>query len=278
MKKSLSDKLTRYGSLAAGIVGTTVAQGQVLYTDLAPGITIDEDSLFFFDINQDGVNDFAIRSRFDFELGISVFDEISALPLNNTGSRIAGDVPMSYPYASKFDFNVNIDGNTEWLGPLIEGSLLFARNGNFTYNDYWNGGDTDKFLGLRLALGDSMHYGWARLDVHVTNDGISYTLKDFAVNLKANEGLNTSHLIGVDKHKEMAFIVSQQGQEIWIKADILHTDANVELFDVQGRVVYSDRIQPNNEMRISTTQYRSGMYILRFFNEGGMIERKIILR
>jgi hypothetical protein len=278
MKKSLSDKLARYGSLAAGIVGTTAAQGQILYTDLSPGITIDEDSLFFFDLNQDSINDFAIRSRFDYQLGISVFDEISALPLNNTGSRIAGDVPMSYPYASKFDFNVDIDQDTEWLGPLVEGSLLFARNGNFDYNDYWNGGDTDKFLGLRLALGDSMHYGWARLDVHVTSNGISYTLKDFAVNLKANEAINTSHLVSVDKHNEMAFIVSQQGQEIWIKADVLQSEATVELFDVQGRVVYSDRILPRAEMRISTIQYRSGMYILRFYNQDGLKERKVIIR
>ncbi|MCC5918612.1 MAG: T9SS type A sorting domain-containing protein [Cryomorphaceae bacterium] len=274
MKKSLSDKLTRYGSLVAGIAGTAAVQGQPQYFP-GPNVTIEKDSLVFIDLNHDSINDFAIRSRFDFSIGISSFDEISALPLSNTTNRVAGTTPLNYPYAAKIDLNVDIDANTDWLGPLVEGSLSFARNGNFDYNDFWNGGADGKFLGFRFLIGDSIHFGWARLDVAA--DGKSYAIKGYAYNQKPLEPISTGYMVSVNKQNPMAFIVSRQGNSIWIKADVLQQTATVEMFDLNGKVVYTNRINPQEEQTISTTPFSAGMYILRFFNENGLVERKVMI-
>jgi hypothetical protein len=277
MEKSISEKLTQYLGIAAGITAGVSSQAQVLYQDFGPnGITIDKDTLFPINLNQDTINDFAFRTRFDFQIGIATFDEISILPLFSTANRIAGDTPLNYAYAFKLDFNTDIDANLDWLGALEEGSLSFARNGQFIYNDYWNGGVQDQFLGLRIRINDSLHYGWARLDVAA--DGKSFTLKDHALNLKPEQPLNTSYLIGVDEHESMAFIVNQRPGEIWIKADILQQNARVELFDLNGRIIHQGEIRPQDIHTISTQNCRAGMYVLRMYNSDGLREKKVIVR
>ncbi len=272
MKKSLSDKLKQYGAIAAGVIGSSSAYGQVRYIDVQTD-TIRTDSLFTVDLDGDSITNFAIRSEFDFQLGINTFDIIEAVPLNSTHNRIAGNTPMSYPYASKFDFGVDIGPNTEWLPALSDGSMSFARNGEFDYNDYWNGGATDKFLGLRIRRNDSTHYGWMRLDIDTA--GKWFIVKDHAVNLKANEPLNTSYLIGVEDYQKMAFIVAQRPGEVWVKADALREDATVDMFDLNGRIMHSGRISPNAEHTIPTSQLAKGIYVLRMYNQHGMVERKV---
>lgn len=272
MKKSLSDKLKQYGAIAAGVIGSSSAYGQVRYVDVQTD-TIRTDTLYSVDLDGDSITNFAIRSQFDFQLGINTFDIIEAVPLNSTHNRIAGNTPMSYPYALKFVFGVNIGSNTQWLPALSDGSMSFARNGEFDYNDYWNGGATDKFLGLRIRRNDSTHYGWMRLDIDTA--GKWFIIKDHAVNLKANEDLNTSYLIGVENYQKMAFIVAQRPGEIWVKADALRDEATVDMYDLNGRVVHSGRISPNKELTISTNALARGVYVLRFYNQNGMVERKV---
>lgn len=272
MNKSLKEKLARYGSVAAGVLGTTGVGAQVNYVDIQSD-TIRTDTLFTVNLDGDSLNHFAIRSEFDVNLGINTFDIIEAVPLNSTHNRIAGNTPMSYAYASKFDFGVDIGPGTEWLPALTNGSMSFARNGEFDYNDYWNGGATDKFLGLRIRRNDSTHYGWMRLDIDTA--GTWFIVKDHALNMKGNEPLNTSYLIGVENHKKMAFIVAQRPSEIWVKADALREEATVEMFDLNGRVVFNGNISPNRELSIPTDQLSRGVYVLRFYNKHGLIERKV---
>lgn len=272
MKKSLSDKLSRYGALAAGVLGTAGVHGQVRYIDVQTD-TIRTDTLFTLDLDGDSVNNFAIRSAFDFELGINTFDIIEAVPLFSTHNRIAGNTPMSYPYASKFDLGVDIGPSTQWLPAMSDASMSFARNGDFDYNDYWNGGAVDKFLGLRIRRNDSTHFGWMRLDIDTA--GKWFIVKDHAVNLKANQTLNTSYLIGVENYQKMAFIVAQRPGEIWVKADALREKATVEMFDLNGRIVHSGNISPSENISIGTSTLANGVYVLRFYNHHGMVERKV---
>lgn len=277
MENGISEKLTQYLGIAAGITAGIGAQAQVLYQDFGPnGITIDKDTLFPINLNQDTINDFAFRTRFGFQLGIATFDEISILPLFSTANRIAGDTPLNYAYAFKLDLNTDIDAGLDWLGPLTEGSISFARNGQFIYSDYWNGGVENQFLGLRIRINDSLHYGWARLDVAA--DGKSFTLKDHALNLSPEQPLNTSYLVGVEAHESMAFIVNQRPGEIWIKADILQQNAHVELFDLNGRIIHQGEIRPQDTHTISTQNFRAGMYVLRMYNSEGLREKKVIIR
>lgn len=278
MEKNTSAKLRRYLSIAAGVTAGISSQAQVLYHDFGPnGLTIDTDTLLPIDLNKDSINDFAFRTRFGFQIGIATFDEISILPLNSTGNRVAGDTPLNYAYAFKIDLNTDIDNNLDWLNPLQEGNMSFARNGQFDYNDYWNGGAQDQFVGLQIRINDSTHFGWARLDV--ASDGKSFTLKDHALNLTPEQPLNTSYMVSVDQEKPaLAFIVSQRPGEIWIKADILEQTAVVELFDLNGKIVHSGNLSPRDTHSINTASLRGGMYVLRVYNSNGLREKKVIIR
>lgn len=52
---------------------------------------------------------------------------------------------------------------------------------------------------------------------------------------------------------------------------------NLDVVDIQGKVVYSEQLLPNSTIRFNTETYKSGIYTLRFQSEKGLDFRKLII-
>ena len=52
---------------------------------------------------------------------------------------------------------------------------------------------------------------------------------------------------------------------------------NLDVVDIQGKVVYSEQLLPNSTMRLNTETYNSGIYTLRFQSEKGLDYKKLII-
>lgn len=52
---------------------------------------------------------------------------------------------------------------------------------------------------------------------------------------------------------------------------------NMRIFDMQGNQIYSGSIQNNSVSKIETTNIKSGIYFIQFFNENQWIEKKVII-
>ena len=258
-KKDFNKKLKQYTGLAATLLGANTLQGQILYTDVDPDITIDSTFTLEIDLDGDSINDFGIRATIGQMVGFARFDVIEAVPLGNIGNRVAGTTPIQYPYAFKLDFEVEIDENTEFIAPNVEGSMSFARNGDFLFNDFWNEGATDKYLGFLLRKDTTWHYGWARLDVAA--DGKSFTLKDYAVNLTPKQGINTNRFFSVGEFAKSGLRIGQNNESFVVLNPNLK-EYTLEFYDLSGRKIYESR-ENQSEVRFHRKSLKAGMYLVR---------------
>ncbi len=271
-KKDFNKKLKQYAGLTATLLGANGLQAQILYTDVDPDITID--STYTLEINLDGdtLNDFAIRATIGQMVGFSRFDVIEAVPIGNIGNRIAGTTPLMYPYAEKLDFETPIDSSTQFLPANVEGSMSFARNETFLYNDFWNEGATDKYLGFLLRKDTTWHYGWARLDVAA--DGKSFTLKDYAVNLTPKQGINTNRFFSVNEVAQLGIRLGQNNQSFTVFNPNLK-NYQLELYDIAGQLIYQSS-ESESEVRFLRQNLKSGMYLVRLIMGNQEYNKKII--
>ena len=94
----------------------------------------------------------------------------------NVQNFVMGSIPSLYGYVSKADLGDEIGPNEEFI---IAGTMAMAVDGQNPFNEPWNGGAYDQYMGFKMSYGaDSSHYGWIRLDVSA--DGKRALIKDAA--------------------------------------------------------------------------------------------------
>lgn len=245
-------------------------QAQILHTVVTPNV-ITTDTLLLIDLDQDTVPDFAIRTQFNRTENNAVYDVISVTPLGQQGHRVAGTTPTVFPYASRFGLNEFIGPETPFLNPEIEGGMSFVRNGQFLFNDPWNGGATDEFLGFAIRRNDSIHYGWAKVDVG--NDGKSVTLKEFAVNLTPGAPINTNRFFTVTENPLRDLVIWQSAGMVHLRLPDNQGRVEVQLTDIQGRVLRSEHFF--GAQHSIPLNLPAGVYLLLVKKDHSFITRKI---
>lgn len=210
MKKTLREKLKAYSITAGAVAATATSQGQVLYTDVNPDVTISGDgNSYDLDLNNDNNIDFEISVLFTSYTGGFTFSSgfvnyssmgtgvnIAAMPnnevrgnwplalINGAGVQDAtygwyyyGDMPLGgrQEFFSSYSF-------ASYYGGTYAGTNTFTNiQGNFN-------GQTDRYIGLRIDLGGNTHYGWARVDIV---DDSTFTVKDYAIELTPDVSITT---------------------------------------------------------------------------------------
>ncbi|MFN3951249.1 MAG: T9SS type A sorting domain-containing protein [Thermaurantimonas sp.] len=248
-----------------------ITHTQILHTVVTPNV-IDRDTLLLIDLDQDTVPDYAIRTQFDKSENNAVYDIISVIPLGQQGHRVAGTIPTVFAYASRFGFNEFIGPETPFLNPEIEGGMSFKRNGQFLFNDPWNGGATDEFLGFAIRRNGNTHYGWAKLDVG--SDGKSVSLKEFAVELTPDAPINTNRFFSITESPLRDVVIWQSRGMIHIRLPENQGYISVQLLDLAGRILITDHFDgASHSMRVSVP---AGIYLMSLHKENTQITRKII--
>ncbi|MBC8047535.1 MAG: T9SS type A sorting domain-containing protein [Fimbriimonadaceae bacterium] len=185
MKKNLLNRLLAFN---ISILSFCIANAQIVYTDVDPDETYTSGTLYI-DLNNDGINDFKITNTTagGGRCGSNKFVKIT--PLNsNSVSKSAG-----YPAKHNSDFIIN--ETCVWNGApnqVLRSNHWYTGIFGECYNSYsghWGFGDG--YIGLKLNVGDTIYYAWARLNVSLGITSSTVTIKDYAYNSIPNQPILT---------------------------------------------------------------------------------------
>ncbi|MBI1316970.1 hypothetical protein GC167_08960 [bacterium] len=185
--KKESERWAAYTAAAAGLLGVE-ANAQVQYVDFEPDLNlVGHREQLRIDVNGDGIEDFVLVTEDTALAAGSLYYDIGRLiggGYANTANDMIGSFPGAYDYVSRLDPGA-------WISPdrnfVNGGTFAFSVDGQHPYNEPWNGGVVDGYVGLRFVVDDSLHYGWMRLDVSA--NGKQVVVKDAAFNTIADSGL-----------------------------------------------------------------------------------------
>jgi len=216
LSSSLERGLKMY-ALAAGAAGVGVlalaqpAEGKIVYTPADVKIGYEGANPYFLDINHDGVADF----MFSFHSGLDApgLDVCPALRSDQRycsfGTGEFSNQIRGYPDNSPFG----------WASALLSGARIAPNRKHFVKYNFqmatmrcksgctyargpWaNESHKSRYLGFKFAIGESIHYGWARLRVKVDlkNSTFSGTLTGYAYETIPNKPIIAGKTHGRDE-------------------------------------------------------------------------------
>lgn len=181
MNKELRERLKKYGLGAGAIVAGTAASAQMVYTDIVPDDTVSgAGDSYQLDLDNNSSTDFniAVYSGSFSSSYYGFFLSYQSISVQGYGSNRVMNDSSNYPYALN-----NGDPINNNAGSWAYGGDMFS---HFYLNSYstfsgtfgnWTPGTNDKYLGLRLDVSGTIHYGWARISVITEN---TFVIKDYA--------------------------------------------------------------------------------------------------
>jgi hypothetical protein len=95
------------------------------------------------------------------------------------------------------------------VGPQLKftaGARIMATWGSSSGYPHYGGpwkNAAHTYVGLRFLINGQVHYGWARLNVHADDSGVSATLTGYAYETIANKPILTGNIVGPAKPKNV---------------------------------------------------------------------------
>ena len=159
LRKSLTKRLLAYATMAGAgaAVCASHADAEVLYTPVYHNV----DSLYFLDLNHDGIIDFQITSYY-----FEGFGSLRVEP-KKIRNRIVGE--------RKFCLQNLVGAAALPAGVLIGPNLFdeFPKLGTCMASEAFNTGPwygvREHYLGLAVEVNGEVHYGWARMSFNNWN-------------------------------------------------------------------------------------------------------------
>ena len=277
MKKDLQNKLTRYTAAAAAVVAASGANAQVVYTDVNPDVTVDDNqdaggfSIAGLDLNNDATPDFILAARDSTYSGTRV--RFTLVAPANSSNAIAGETPTAYDYALALNSGDMINNTLNWIAAT--NTMAYNVASANPYNENWNG-VTDKYLGLQFVVGGNTHYGWARLDVDAIGD--VFTLKDYAYNATAGAGLMAGETAGLENGtmESMVHFVNQPDNTVKVVINEALTNGVITVVSSTGAIVQTGTVNADT-FTVDMNGLTAGIYVISAqFNEGTINKKMIV--
>ena len=266
MKEKNNASIKRYSTTAAALLGAAGAQAQAQfeYTDVDDTTVVN--GVYALDLNNDTIVDFTIEHI----LGGGQNGNVNAI-LIHPGDSMEGNLAIGmsfngFNYTEKVLPNTTIDGDSEWNGiggNFDVGYMAFEVDGVAYPNSNWAGPVTDGYLGLRLVVDDTAHFGWARIDVEDSTK--SFTLKDFSFNPTPD----SAHVAGFELLDIAETVFANV--KAWSTDHMLNVELPGKAFDV---AVYASNGQLIAEgsgdgvWNTASHQWATGVYTVKI-NHGG---------
>lgn len=278
MKKDLQEKLLKYTSAAGVVLAGPALQAQN-YTDISDTTINTNNGFYDLDLNQDGTPDFTIKQYVDTGAAMNT-NSVIISPYGNVDNKAVGILNNGFNYPSKLNAGdiISTANTLEGIGGNFDtGYLAFEINGVSNYpNSNWIGPVTDGYLGLRVTVGDSVYFGWARLDV--ADSSKAFTVKDFAVETKAGKEIMAGHVfVNVPEHILNDISLYTSGQSIFYAGNAEYPAKNIRLVDLTGKVVWESTVE-NHEESWEVLGLPQGIYVVELtLNNGLGFAKKVMI-
>lgn len=279
MKKELQEKLSKYTAAAIAVTaGVAGANAQIVYTDVNPDYTADDDldangyTLVGLDMDNDSAFDFVLACRDTTVSGSRIRFTVVA-PYGTAGNTVAGETPAGYDYALALNNMDMIDNTLNWIAAT--NTMAYNVDSSNPYNENWNG-VTDKYLGLQFTTGGNTYFGWARLDVQSIGD--VWTIKDYAYESNGS-GIAAGDMgAGLDDASmdQVVHFINQANNTVKVKINAELTDAKVTVVSASGQVVQTGAVD-FNEFIVDMNGLSAGIYMINVTSNEGTITKKMIV-
>ncbi|HUM46583.1 MAG TPA: T9SS type A sorting domain-containing protein [Chitinophagales bacterium] len=267
---TLSKKITGYSSMAASLLAiSNLASAQIVYTDVNPDFAdANNGAEYGLDLNNDATVDFKVTITSNGGAGVRMVAEV----LND--NAIAGTYNTAYPYIypSALDLNDIIDENKTWNDGAPQ---TMASTGYFqgAYGEWF--GASDKYMGLRLAVGTNVHYGWVRMDV--AENGKSFVVKDYAYESTPDAAIAAGDAgsIGITP-------VNAAGYKVFAANQVVHVQlkntlsGDVTITNLLGQIIKQVEIS-SNVMTLDMAGEAGSVYMVTVRQNGEVFTQKVVL-
>jgi hypothetical protein len=173
MSDSVHQQLNMYAlaATAAGVgmlAGAQPTEAKIVYTRAHH--LIGKNAHYSLDLNHDGVADITFVNLYGCNFDYC-YDVLNANPAGGNGVEGAKGF-LGIPYAYALNAGAHIGPKHPFSGQLMASSNMG------TLGQWLNA--TNRYLGLRFQIKGKIHYGWARLNVHLTGGIIKALLTGYA--------------------------------------------------------------------------------------------------
>ncbi|MFN0275200.1 MAG: hypothetical protein ACKVPJ_05615 [Chitinophagales bacterium] len=288
--KNQNRKLFAYSSSAAVFLACTNAtEAQTLvYTNVDPDVILEApNALYDLDLNNDGTTDFTLSatsagSNIITSLGANVFYGINGVFINPENSNsIAGTsgslTGFAYPYV--LASSVNVGGGQLFLNASFQTlaySFFASHDGVenvIAQYGLWLGGQTDKFIGLKMLIAGNSHYGWVRVNVDSSHKKM--TVKDYAFESAPNTPIHTEIDVAIeDASQDIAAIYTFENSLFISFKDFSQLPGTVFLYEFSGREIFSETLQGTNN-RIDLSFLPASAYVVRIQTAKAAVAGKV---
>lgn len=264
-----------YTILQISILSTS---GQILYTDIIPDSTIllppvHSSPTAQFDINQDGIPDFKLRSTYWYQYASPSCcdcysndffgtDTLFQIAWRDTG---VFNGPMCTNIA--LDSGATIDDRF-WWQPHVHLNYECLAQFLQCYQP-----TSIKYYGIKLKLNGNYHFGWVRLNSNISHISIF----DMAINLTSNQpiitGQMTTGVIELIENNKLEIFPTITTGKIQIENHSIKIES-VALFNSVGQLERIFYINSNETFFLDISNLKAGVYILQSFE--GNSKTKIV--
>jgi hypothetical protein len=242
----------------------SVKSQHMLYTDVYPDKVVYTGDSFLLDLNNDGYKDFKIFQYS--QLILPAYDMVGVRC--KWKNQVTGDVDSIYFYPKKLSFGASIDSTlVSWKSDVGFGMSM---NYLTTAKDYgnWQGGVTNKFLGLRILFWAKYYYGWVRLDVAA--NAKSFTVRDYAMDTIPNEKTTAGAGMPVSifsNEKNSGFIAYLSANQLIIDTRPVNLDHfTLLIYNLNGQEVINKVIN-SNYLPVDISSLKNGLYLVKIISE-----------
>lgn len=206
LNKKLEKSLATYAIAGAGVVALTsvTAPAEIVYTPVNQTII---HGAISFDLNQDGVTDFAVH-----DVSAFPYDPPREVRIRGYGSYagVAGN-----GRAAALDSGVTVGSNAQFTSVVNREPNL--RLGGLTFCTYyfcgtqgqWKLNGKEHFLGLKIVINGETHFGWARMSIKLKGPQpldfrfvMRLTVDDYAYESTPNKAIVTGDTGGAAIRKD----------------------------------------------------------------------------
>lgn len=239
---------------------------QIQYVDINPDTTIVKGGSYTLDLNNDGLADFQLSVNND-----TLFhsDEIRCLYDNCFVSHYV--IEGCYMTAA-LDLNDSVKNGTFSYQFKPDFYTLYFGGLSYCMHSGSFGGQTDKYIGLKLVRNGIDYYGWLRIDVAA--DGSWIKLKDYAY---AESGILAGQTImNIGRRTiESQLSIFATESELAIKPNTNLKINNACLFNV----LFQNRELPlnDNQVKITKSSLQRGLYFVRLNTSQGSCTIKVLI-
>lgn len=281
MKKTTkNERVLKYSAMAGAFLATGAVNSQIQYTDVNPDAVINSgNSPYLLDLDNNTNVDIGFQVVFlsgTYYGGLINYSGNYAAASAASGGMVTSSASSSAGIAA-MNTGVLVDSGASFSG---SGALGYSINITGIYSANYAGGNflgtSDKYLGISFMNGANTHYGWIRLDV--ASDASTITIKDYAYNTVAGEGINTGQTLGLDNvsmEEKVSFKSMLDKAMINVTPDLL--GSTISIVDMSGREVSATKIEDVNTT-VSYEGMDAGIYNLVVKAEAGNVSKKVYVR